>query len=210
MGKRRWFIGVLGFLGIFIGVRIYYINREIEYPQIMTWQIGEEVDLNKNYFYDISEQCEGYSVCVNEVQLLTCEEFMEKYGYGEEEIKALADYSSIFPDMVYDVSMTIRNKNKEKKETGINLYDYNIYAADYVLSIDSYLYELANAEKKTQSLMFSLQPESELVFHLPYSVAIYSPAAYVSEDILQTDKLYLLISMYPIQNQILINKGEET
>ena len=208
MRKGIFFLGSLFITGLFLTMRIYKVNQEIAYPEVVTWMPGEEVDLDKNYFYDTYEICEGYSVCVNDVQLLTCEEFVRKYGCGDSEIKKITDYCSVFPDMVYDVSITVKNKNKERQETGINFYDYNIYSKDYILSIDSYLYELANAEKKNQSPMFSLRPESELTFNLPYGVSTNSSVSYLSEDVLRKSRVYLLVSMYPIQNQILINEGE--
>lgn len=206
MYKRKFFCVILFLVSIFIGLRIYILNKKVEYPKTVIWKIGEEVNLERNYFYDIFEICEGYSVCVNEAELLEYDDFRKKYHYGEDEEKKFSQFNYRFPDMVYDVTVTIKNKNKETKETGINFYNYNLCASDYILSVDSYLYELANAEKKSQSMMISLQPESELVFHLPYSIEIDSPDSYLDKNALQTEDLYLLLSMYPVQNQILISR----
>lgn len=202
--KKASIIFVSIIVAIFLSVRIYVVNKDICLPTVKEWQIGEWVPMEDNYFLEEYEICNGYEIRVNEAELLTCDEFLEKYSCDKEEI--MQDGKPL-PDMVYDINVTIRNVDQENTDCGLDLSNNDLYAVDFTLSVHSDLYALANAEKKNTTTMFSLQPGSELDFQIPYGIATTTRRAYLTVDVLEQRDLYLLLSLYPVQNQVLIHKG---
>lgn len=195
------FVGII--VAFLLGEKIYAVNKVVCLPTVKEWQIGEWVPMEDNYFLEEYEICNGYEIRVNEAELLTCDEFLEKYFCDQEEI--MQD-GKLLPDMVYDVSVTVRNVNQEDADCGLDLSNNDLFATDFTLRVHPDLYALANAEKKNTTTMFSLQPESELDFQIPYGIATTAEHAYLTPDVLEERDLYLLISLYPVQNQVLIHK----
>lgn len=188
-----------------LGLRIWQVNKNVEPPEVKNWQIGEMVPLEKNYFLEEYEICDGYEIRVNRAELLTYEEFLKRYS-SEDSKKFIYSDDIMKPNYIYDINVTFRNTNKEALETGIDLGNYYLCATDYFLQVTSELYALANSEKRNTSLRFSLLPESELDFQLPFGIWTEAEGAYLTMDALEQRNLYLLASLYPVQNQILIHK----
>lgn len=207
--KRIAIIIAGGLLAILLGVRIWDVNQSIELPKVERYAIGETVELEDSYWMTESEKCEGYSIQVNSASLLTYEEFLKKYHYEEDEKELLIPRTSqLFPDMVYDVEITVKNTNTQDKECGIDVGRYGVYASDFSLQIASPLYVIANPALKNGMQAFRLQPNTEMKFHLPYGIPLKSKYAYLNEDIIQKRDLSLVISLYPVQKQILLNSGD--
>ncbi len=188
---------------IALSARIYKVNQDVSLPPVKEWQIGEWVPMEDNYFMEEYEICNGYEIRVDGAEVLTCDEFLRKYNRDMETV--LQD-GALLPDMVYDISVTIRNTNRQETDCGLDLSNNALYASDFVLSINPELYEIANAENNIATLMFRLQPMSELEFHLPYGIAISAKSAYLKEDAVKERDMYLLLSLYPVQNQVVIHK----
>lgn len=210
--KRKRYIFVIFLsiilLGIIVGFRIWDVNHQIELPEVETYEIGEFVDLGSNIFLEEYEAANGYQVRVNSATLVTFEEFLEKHSLNADEVIKVEGNMDKLPDYIYDLNVTFVNTNVRENGCGINLENYCIYANNFSISIDAELYSFANEEKKSTSMMFSLQPESELDFCLPFAVVTSANNSYLSKEILQEQDLYLYVSLYPVQNQIKIYSKE--
>lgn len=198
-------------MGIFllsvICIQIVQVNSKVSIPKVEEYKIGENVELEKNYFYSEIESCDGYSIRVNNVELLTYTDFLKKYNSEEQEKSLISREDPLFPDMVYDVEITISNTNTDDKEYGIDVGMYGIYAADFDLQFENTLYDIANPEVGDGIYAFKLQPQTEMEFHLPFGVPLTSKYAYLNKKVVEESKLSMVLSLYPVQKQIVIQEG---
>lgn len=192
---------------ILFGVRVWYINRDIALPPVLIYEIGEEVPIEENYFLTPADgNMNGYSITVNSTEMFSYDEYLQKYGYSEDEHGALFEKDDLlYPEMVYDLYVTVKNTNTTADPTaksGINFHFYNLVTTDYLLQISSPLYQISNSSLAEGMMSFSLRPESEMNFHLPFYFSpsgIYAP---IKIDEVLNDDLYLVLSLYPNQLQI--------
>ena len=157
------------------------VNRGIESPEVVQFEMGEEAEIGRNIFNDRVENMNGYSVTAESVRIMTYEDYLKKYGYNEEEDGVLFEEDNMLrPEMIYEVDILVKNHNKEDNTgCGISYSDYKLTASDFMLSVSSPLYWIANdIAEENQNLMmsFRLRPESEMRFHLPF---YFAPAAFL-------------------------------
>lgn len=192
-----------------IGIRIWTINKDVNLPPVHTFEMGEEVAIEQNIFLDGFENMEGYTVTVKNAEIVSYDEFLEKYHYQESEENPLFEEDDLnFPEMVYDLHLTIKNTNLTEdlnEQKGISFLNYHLVGTDFSLQISDPLYRIANPNLKTEIVEgFRLRPDSEMDFHLPF---YFSPSSIIEriqvEDIMN-DHVYLVVSLYPNQKQILI------
>lgn len=192
-----------------VGVRIWYVNKDVDLPPVHTFKIGEEVAIEQNIFLDDFENMDGYTVTVNDAKILSYEEFLAKYHYEDNKDDPLFEVDDIFyPEMVYDLHLTIKNTNKTddpNEHQGINFINYNLVATDFLLQISDQLYDLANPDLEGGlEAGFRLRPESEMDFHLPFYFTPSSIIDPIQVDDIMNDHLYLPVSLYPNVKRILI------
>ena len=108
MKKRAWkaalAVLVLAVLAAAYTVRYRQVNRELQGAPVVEYRIGEEVEMEKDFLINFT--MEGYAVTVNRAEVLSYEEFLEKYDAEDE-------YTHV-PDKVYDVEITLANKGQRK------------------------------------------------------------------------------------------------
>ena len=181
------------------------VNRGIESPEVVQFEMGEEAEIGRNIFNDRVENMNGYSVTAESARIMTYEDYLKKYGYNEEEDGVLFEEDNMLrPEMIYEVDILVKNHNKEDNTgCGISYSDYKLTASDFMLSVSSPLYWIANdIAEENQNLMmsFRLRPESEMRFHLPF---------YFAPETVRDANLQLVLSLYPEQRQILIDETEQ-
>lgn len=193
---------------ILVVIRIANVNENIVYPEVKEYGMQEEAPIGDNIFMEDYEKMDGYSIAAEEAELLTYDEFLEKFQYDEEEQGQLYEKDDmIYPEMIYNVKVVIKNNNKEDDpEKGINLQNYVLYGKDFQLQLSALLYAVANPEMESGQMSFRLKPETEMEFYLPF---YFSPSRKVEplqiEEVVNS-KLYLPISLYPEQRQIVLKK----
>lgn len=203
--KKILLFAIGGILSVLLAFRIRQVNHGIILPKIESYEIGEAAELEENFFNYEYEICDGYSVRVNHAELLTYADFLKKHNYVEMGEKPLIPRDSkIFPDMVYDLHVTIRNNNTEANDSGVDLGNYSLYAKDFSLQLETPLYVAVNPQVEGGTIAFQLKPESEMDFNLPFGIPLYSNYAYLSEKIIREKELYLILSLYPVQKQVVI------
>lgn len=193
-------------LGVLVVIRIESVNKNITYPEIKEYGMQEEAPIGDNIFMEDYEKMDGYSVTAEEVELLTYDEFLEKFQYDEETQGQLYEKDDmVYPEMVYNVKVKIKNNNKEDNpDKGIDFQNYVVYGEDFQLQISAQLYAVANPDMESGQMSFRLRPETEMEFYLPF---YFSPSRKIEplqiEEVLNS-KLYLPISLYPEQRQIVL------
>ena len=75
-------------------IRYKAVNQEMQSPLIEEYHMGEEVEMQKNILLNYT--MEGYSIKVNQAEVLSYEAFLNKY-------KAKDEYTYV-PDKVYDAN----------------------------------------------------------------------------------------------------------
>lgn len=193
-------------LGVLVVIRIESVNKNITYPEIKEYGMQEEAPIGDNIFMEDYEKMDGYSVTAEEVELLTYDEFLEKFQYDEEAQGQLYEKDDmVYPEMVYNVKVKIKNNNKEDDpDKGIDFQNYVVYGEDFQLQISAQLYAVANPDMESGQMSFRLRPATEMEFYLPF---YFSPSRKIEplqiEEVLNS-KLYLPISLYPEQRQIVL------
>lgn len=206
--KKILLLILVGIAGVFTAVRITAINKNIHYSEIREYSMHEEVPISENIFMDSFENMDGYSVTVNEAEIYTYDEFLEKFNYDENTRGVLCERSSMsFPEMVCNLNVTVRNNNSEAEDSKDKFMDfkhYTLYSIDFLLQISSPLYVIANPDLEDGMTAFRLRPESEMDFNLPFYFTPSGKAEPLQIEDVLNGGLYLPVSMYPEQRQILI------
>lgn len=207
---RRILLGVLSLILIIaLSVRIWQVNKDVDIPPVHTYKVGEEVEIGENIFLDYTEQMDGYTVTVNSAEIISYADYLVKYNYEEDSGNPLFGADTfVFPEMIYDLNVTVKNTNEGEDpydSSGIAFINYHLIGTDFLLQINSQLYEIANPDMEHNFMMgFKLRPDSEKDFHLPFYFApssIYSP---IQVDTIMKDDVYLTLSKYPEAKLILI------
>lgn len=150
------------FIAIFIMFaytrRYNSVNQELRSPDVESYNLGEEVEMGKDIL--INYTMEGYSVAVNQAEVLTYEEFLNKYQAEDE-------YTYV-PEKVYDVEITLKNINAAD-DTGINLSEYYVQGLAVCAGLDTNLCSAANPNLNG-SYAIALRKDSEMVLHLPFAL----------------------------------------
>lgn len=192
-----------------LGIRIWFVNKEVDLPPIHTFSTGEEVPIGDNIFLDGFENMDGYTVRVNQAEIIPYQEFLEKHSYLDNERNPLFEEDELFyPEMVYDLNLTIRNTNKTEdlaEHSGINFINYHLIGTDFSMQISEMLYLVANPDLEVgMSEGFRLRPESEMEFNLPFFFAPSANMFPIQTEAVRNDQVYLVVSLYPVVNRILI------
>ena len=199
-------------------LRVRAVNADVREPEIVNYEMGREAALGENIFLDSYEDMNGYFVTVESAHILTYDEFMEKHkesiAASLEEGDSLPDKDSqLFPEMVYEVNILVRNGGTEEKEDcGLAFMNYNLTATDFMLQISDSLYWLVNPGEPSMFMDFRLRPQTSMEFCLPFFFAPSSdavgPGLGLTEDEVRGAEMYLPVSLYPQQIQIRVEAEE--
>lgn len=171
------------------GVRFYLVNQNIDLPVAQVFPKGMQVPIEKDFFFDATEDMDGYTVKVLGAELLTIEEFIQRYQAGSH-AEVLGDLT----DYIYEVRVSIANQdNGLVEEKGIALGLYYLKGTDYVLSLEDVCFQSANPNMPGTS--FSLQKGTSMELVLPFNVM----SALTSQKHILEDPPKLQISLYPHQ-----------
>lgn len=135
-------------------------------PPVKEYEIGEWVSMENDIFFDGGSMV-GYEVRVQEVELLSVEQYLEKYSieYSQKEKEEL-----YLPEKVYDIHVKVRNTNKNlSDESGMNFWPLVLQGREMYCDINDELYGKANPAAKG-NISFALKPNTEMEFWLPFNL----------------------------------------
>lgn len=192
--------------GVLIGIRIHSVNKKIVYPEIKEYGMQEEVPIGDNIFLEDCENMDGYSVTAKDAEIMSYDEFLERFQYNEDtQGKLFKGDEMTYPEMVYNVKVVVKNRNQEDNpEKGIDFRNYALYGVDFQLPLSELLYAVANPDMKDGQMTFRLRTETEKEFYLPFYFSPSSISQPLPMEKVLDRKLYLPVSLYPEQRQILI------
>lgn len=174
--------------------RFYSVNQNVASPTTKIYAQGEVVPYENDFFHRDDESRNGYEITVVSATLMTYKKFVTLHNKTEEYISS----DKIHPVYIYDIEISVKNNNTQDDTTkGIDLINTRLVTTNDSMQVNEDLFDLLYPDLSGQ-FGFSLRPESEMIFHLPY--ATYE-SDLTEKKILSKD-WYLLISMYPTKKMI--------
>ena len=194
MKKKVWravlAVFVLAALASAYAARYRQVNQELQGTPVEEYRIGEEVEMGKDFLINFT--MEGYAVTVNRAEVLTYEEFLEKYS--------LEDVYSHVPDKVYDVEVTLANKGAEEG-VGISLDEFQVQGPAMGGSMDTNLLSMCNEVLEEGMTAIALRENTEMVFHLPFGLYEENFRKKNWEN-LDDYEMYFVATLYPMKKVI--------
>ena len=194
--KKRARIFLAAALAVLLAVayaaRYRQVNQELQGTPVEEYRIGEEVEMGKDFLINFT--MEGYAVTVNRAEVLTYEEFLEKYS--------LEDVYSHVPDKVYDVEVTLANKGAEEG-VGISLDEFQVQGPATGGSLDTNLLSMCNEVLEEGMTAIALRENTEMVFHLPFGLYEENFRKKNWEN-LDDYEMYFVATLYPTKKVILL------
>ncbi len=190
--KKIILITLIAGLAIAWGIRFYTVNQNIDTPIVQTFPKNVEVPVGKDFFVNSDEDMDGYTVTVLDAELMSVDEFLQRYNAKEQ-----AEILGTFTDYIYAVRVSVGNQdNAFVDEKGIALGLYHLKGTDYVLSLEDICYQAANPDMPGTS--FSLRQGTSMEMLLPFSVMSLQTS--IKHVLNAPPKLQ--ISLYPQQRLI--------
>jgi len=190
MKKKISFIIVLIILTIIYVIRLLYINNNTLAPELTTYNIGEEVSIENDFFDNSSEKMNGYSLVVKDTNIISIDDFKSRYSTFKNEMHA---------DYICLVKVIFKNNDNEFGESaGINLEQYILQEKSYINFPDREAFQLINS---IDSLMFSLRVDSEKELIIPFDIN----NNYIDVKKLKSGVPSLVVSLYPHKKIIKLN-----
>ena len=199
-----------------VGYRIWYINKDVSVPEVVTYQMNEEVEIGDDFVIKKSDvDMSGYSVTVDGAEILSYKEFLEKYEYDEERDGQLYDKSDeLFPEMIYNLHIVVKNTNDEEEMfnpsgvvKGLNFAYFRLCGNDFTLESSDILYKVANKDIENATRDFRLKANSEKEFYVPFYFQPSDKIYGISENTIKNSNVYLVVSLYPQKKQILLSEN---
>ena len=170
MSARRPFYLSVAAVGIVILilmlVRIGYVDSNKsnwDYP-VEHKQIGEWISLDGVFFGSADEECEGYSIRIDEVHIVTPRVYLSEYGIDQTDFLDDIDNESVIA-----ISYTIHNDGTA--QGGISLFEHKLIPSSRNKYYECDV-ELWNASQPqlNGTMAFSVVPGSEYSFVAPFTL----------------------------------------
>lgn len=186
-GKHVIRILAAGLLVSGIGMRIYKVNAAAEKIPEQIYEFGETVELGNNVMF--GDTMDGYSVEIKEVDLLSTEEFTEKYHCDK---KDLPEWK--YMPQIFDIEIEVSNEDNE--QTGIDLSQLYLQNEAGAISFDAIYYRLANVQKGYVNTGIAVRPGTSVTLRIEFPVPKlnFSPSAMKN---LWEQELKLVLTLYP-------------
>ena len=164
--------------------RIAYVNATSLKRITAIHTVGDVVELAGSFTDTANENTKGYSVTVESAELLSYEEFMNRF----------------------DRPLDYLSENSRKSTSTSRLFLFNNSFSQY-FAFDSDYFSIANPQIDRKVQGIRIRPGTEYVIYYPY-ILEYGPELKSYLDILQphtTESFYLQVSMYPVKNLIKVD-----
>ena len=180
-------------LAIILGgtCRFFHINKKMQvYASTEKfYNIGDEVPLEKDFFFNIGESAEGYSITVLDTYYLPVDEFKKQYNITDNSFLEFSEY-------VYMTKANFKNNNSTTSEnTGISINRLVLQESSFISYPDTKAFMLIN---EFDYAGFSLSPAQEREFIIPFGIN----EDYININRLNTGETRLVVSLYPNKKMI--------
>lgn len=176
------------------------INKNAEKQKSEFYTMGEEVKLENNFFFDVLEHTDGYTVCVDRFTLKEYESYITENGGLEEDFLEYDGHSKY----VCLVDLTV--KNSENADGYINTMGMILYYGSLQLSIDYTVWNLID-KNIDGNYILKLRENSEATITIPFTsqqLDEYMDADRLNQ-ILEKNVLRLVLTEYPVRKIVEIH-----
>lgn len=192
--KKKVFIIVIILLSALYIFRVYKVNSNLKKETVQVYPKGEVVQVGKNFFGKSIEDMDGYEVTVLDSEIIPTKKFLESHGEDPSIIDSDFDY-------IYSIRILVKNKyNQFVGEKGIDFREYILQGTDYMLTMDSIAYKLANLKMDGQTKMSLNIDDVGMEFTLTYDI---STKLYTSIEKIEKDPPKLVICQYPEKKMLM-------
>lgn len=171
--------------------RFFHINKKMQvYASAEKfYNIGDEVPLEKDFFFNIGESAEGYSITVLDTYYLPVDEFKKQYNITDNSFLEFSEY-------VYMIKANFKNNNSTTSEnTGISINRLVLQESSFISYPDTKAFMLIN---EFDYAGFSLSLAQEREFIIPFGIN----EDYININRLNTGETRLVVSLYPNKKMI--------
>ncbi|HIT90007.1 MAG TPA: DUF5028 domain-containing protein [Candidatus Merdenecus merdavium] len=177
---------------IILVVRIYIVNKDVKKPLEIVYEKGEVVPFDGDFTESSEDRIEGYTIQVLDSELLTLEEFYEKFDPERE----LADDG--YTEFYYIVKVVVGNESNDQGEMkGIFLDLFPLVGIEYLSLIDNMAFEKMNPDMPATS--FALRKGTTKEMLIPYS---FNPEVTLDREEIIKNPPMLQITEYPTRKLI--------
>lgn len=192
--KYKFFVFIFIIILISSGIiRYYYINKKTQ--DILTektYNIGDEVPFENDFFFNINEIANGYSITVLDTYYLTTDDFKEKYNIKDDSFLEFADYIYIIKANFYN------NNNNNNEKSGISINHLILQESSFISYPDINAFMFLNEFNYTS---FSLSPSQEREFLIPFGIN----EEFININQLINNETRLVVSLFPTKKMISLN-----
>ena len=225
--RRKLIIGIaVIILCVVMGIRIWWVNYTAPYIPSVHHQMNEWVDLDGAFMAQAKENTQGYSIRIRDAELLSYNEFIEKYGIDttdtkkEEQDRTDSRADSIFLEMygtdesdtkdeeqdqvksIVCLTMDIKNVgNTDGRFHLENAYLISTNDRSEYLSKDTRLLWLSVPglqANRNPAMDLNIEPDTEFTVAMPYICKAIIP--YIKQ--VTGDTFELIVSRVPIEHII--------
>lgn len=182
---------------------VVYTNVRAQRPVVKTYSMNEAVPYESDYFRRSDNILKGYTVTVLGSEILPYDEYAEKYNIDLPETGTDEFGNPIYrPEYVYDVEAKF--ENTDNVDGGVDMFDTLLVNGDaLMLRADADLWDKMYPQL-AGSYSFRLHPNTEKVFHIPFTVESVYSERYTIEKV-KKEQMSLVISQYPVKKVIEIH-----
>ena len=181
--KHKSIVFFVTIMVMFYIIRVSNLNDNTYFPDETIYNIGEEVELNEDFFNTSTENSDGYTLKVIDSEIYSIDDFIVKYNVKNNNIKCF--------DYVYVVKANFKNISNDKiGEAGINLSHYILQETSYITLMENDILSIVNNFDQNS---FSLYLNSEKEIMIPFAISKKG----IDIEHLINGKLQLVVSLYP-------------
>lgn len=193
-------MGVVGLLGTAaIAGRIWQVNAQaFDYPE-HRYSMGEWVDLDGAFVTYANENTQGYSLCVQEAQVMTRAQYIASYALDPSSVEPTA-----YDHLPSILCVTLALENKGNDTGSFHIYDTTLVPAGAIraMSYQTALWSTTNELINESMYAFSLLKDSRYTTPIPYILYGAPTEAFTQE--IRTKRFTYTVSNAPVRNVIAI------
>lgn len=198
LSRRHLVAAGLGFVAVSaLFGRIWWVNgNAFDYPECR-YGTGEWVDLDGAFTIYANENTKGYSLCVQDAQVMTRAEYIARYALEPSQVE-LTDYDDV--PSVLCVTLAMRNQGNDTGK--IHLYNMSLMPEGEVRSMryQTDLWATSNKNIGDATYSFRMLVDSEFTTHIPY--ILYGHYADDFRHEIRARRFSFVVSNAPVRNII--------
>ena len=192
---------ILGIIALFVVVsvtaRIWWVNVSLPRIPLEYYNEGEWVALEGAFQSDSSEQTQGYSLMVEDAEVMTYDEYLKRQGGGPQEPSSFGDARCV-------VDVSVRIKNDGGEEGGIYVFQMVLVperANEYLICDVMGSNALWPQVQEGASSGVRVRPGTEFLTHIPY---VFNGGEEVYGREVEDRTFTLLVSRMPVRKMIVV------